>query len=135
MSEISKLCRKTYQDFIERQPILTELKRSLRVHERVPVFVDNMAAEIHKLQFEVKRETVIKMIEDMTRYFIMAVEQTSKERVMSQVERMRIKTEASTKAIMDKAADAFNNLGVENVTKDKHGETHHQTAIIEKAPD
>ncbi len=122
MSEVRDLCRKTYKEFIEAQNYPTELKRALRVHERVPVFIDNLAREFTDCKFKVSRVQIESAVADMTRIFVSGVLKQATEKTMSQIKIGMLKAEKARKAEMDLLADAVN----------KRGEMYEQTFQDEK---
>lgn len=130
MSDVRELCRKTYREYIETQPIPTELRRALRTHERVPNFIDNLSREIHKVHTGVKRETIIKMVEDMTKFFVIAVTQSAEEKAMSPIKKAMILARKAEADQFRKDAEQLERLGTNHVIETEKGEIHKsQTAV------
>lgn len=126
MGEIQTLCRKVYVETIEQAEINTELKRALRTHERVPVFIDNLARDFSKLSMRVKRETIELAARDMTYIFIRAVDEKAKQAVMSDIAKMLVRKEHDDLEEFRRTAEILENQGVENVTEEKGLETSRQ---------
>ncbi len=126
-----ELVRKTYRAYIETMPIPTELKRSLRTHERVPRFIDNMAAEFQKLTFDVKRETIISAVEDMTRIFVLALQTSAEQKALSPIAKAMIKKREADMNQFRREAAAIEKAGVNNVTLNKDGEISTQVVNVD----
>ncbi len=118
-----EFCRKTYRDYIQRAPIPTELKRSLRTHERVPAFIDNLAKELLKVNSKVKRENLVTAVESMTGLFINAVHRQAEEKAMSPIKKMMLKQDADRKKKFQKAANLIERKGSSSVIQSAKGET------------
>lgn len=114
MSEIRDLCRKTYQEWVNGGAYPAELKRALRAHERVPLFIDNLAKEFTTMKFKVKKEQIISAVRDLTRVFISNVIREAEERALSPLKIAMMKAEQSRKDEMSRLADAVNRLGDQN---------------------
>lgn len=133
MSEIRDLIRKAYRDYIETEySVPTELRLSLRTHERVPVFVDNMARELSRPGLNLKRETLIMCVRDMTRFFIENVKRAAEERTLSPLAKSLLKKRVDDMKDFRRQAEALENEGKEHVATDKAGETHRQSLIVDE---
>lgn len=122
-TDLRALCISIYQDFVRTAEIPTELKRSLRSHERVPVFVDNLCHEIKKLTFTPRRETLELMVRDMTRIFINAVQRQAEERIMSPVKKLAILKRQADADAFRKEADELERTSTLEIEEGKKGET------------
>lgn len=131
-SEIRDLCRKTYQETIKAMEIPVELKRSLKVHERVPLFIENIARDLALSKKTLKRETIIQATRDMTRMFVGLVERKAKEGLMSTLAKRALKTEVEKKLQFQKNLDALEGLGTKSVTQTKKGVVEKQTIDVDK---
>ena len=127
MSDIRELCRKIYRETVEAADINTELKRSLRTHERVPVFIDNLAAQFKGLRFTVKRDSIEKAVRDLTWWFIKAAERKAHENLMSDMEKLMIKAKEQAKEDFRREAEALEKKGAESVIEENGFETQRQT--------
>lgn len=125
MSELKRLCRETYQRTIKDAPFPKELKLALRSHERVPVFIDNLAKEIGKISFKVKRETIEQTVRDMTLYFVEVVKFQAEDRVMSPIRAAMLKMEIEKKKALEKLSEALESQGADCVTTNEKG---HETS-------
>ncbi len=135
MNDIRKICQDEYQKYVKDQPIPVELKRALRAHERIPLFIDNMAhqfAQCEKRNVKVSREQIISAVRDLTKIFILNVTQQAEERAMSPIKKAHLKAKASQIADMKKLGDALVNKGdaIEEVTQDKKGNQTSKATVI-----
>lgn len=121
--EIRDLCRKTYRETIAGLDISPDFKRALRIHERLPAFIDNLARELSTMKFKVTKEHVINSTRGMTKMFVANVERQNRERVMSDLAKMDLRKQAESKEKLDKALDKFESLGTEDVIETKKGTT------------
>lgn len=119
-TDIRAFCRRVYQDTIAKHEN-TELKRALKTHERVPAFIDNLARELGGLTFDVKPATIEMCVRDMTNLFIRCVETGSKERLMSDLEKLRIKQREAEAEEFRKEAAELEAASEEYVAQDKAG--------------
>ena len=107
------------------------LKDALKTHERIPVFIDNLAAQLSGIK-KISREQVVSAVRDLSHVFVRAVRLQADERVISPLKKAIAKAEASRKAEMDKLVDAIDTRGITNATQDKAGnETHRQEIEID----
>ena len=107
------------------------LKDALKTHERIPVFIDNLAAQLSGIK-KISREQVVSAVRDLSHVFVRAVRLQADERVISPLKKAIAKAEASRKAEMDKLVDAIDTRGITNVTQDTAGnETHRQEIEID----
>lgn len=135
MNPIRKIITETYQKTITDGPYNSELKRSLRVHERVPVFFDNLTRELSKPGFNPTREQIELATRDLTHVFIRAVHMKAEERVMSPLKKAMAKAAKSRADEMKRLVIAIEKQGEENeqITEDKKGETSRSVVNVEKA--
>lgn len=134
--DIKDLCRKTYADFIDSYPFLnSELRRALKTHERIPVFIDNLAKDLGRLNHQVKRETVIKAVQDMTQFFIKTVEWQAQERLITPLEKALRKVRQSELAEIRANAQLLEETGQTHVTKTEKGVTERTTYNLDKIAD
>lgn len=124
-SDVRALCRRIYRETIEKQEN-TELKRALRTHERVPAFIDNLAREVSRLKFSVKKESIEAMVRDMTAWFIKCVDLQAVARVESKMAQIMREKRAQEAEEFRKEAEALEAQGEHRVTQDQKGETDHQ---------
>ena len=90
MSTLGDLIKSTYQETIKEGPWPDELKRSLRAHERIPAFFGNLHKEFDKPGLNLKRETVVMAVRDMTMLFVAAVHRKAEERIMSPLKKAQL---------------------------------------------
>ena len=106
--------------------ISPELKRALGHHERVPVFVDNLALEIKALQEhnlkknkEYIEEKFIKdLVYDMVDIFIIGLEEKAKEMQMSDIEKSAKKAKADAARDLENSSNGNISGEYEELTKD-----------------
>lgn len=96
-----------YQRTVTNHPTIPkELKKALRVYERVPAFLDNITKELAAPAFKNHSNNQIrKIIEDSTVFFINLVQRRAEEKAMSTAEMNRLKQAEVDKAVLNKAAD------------------------------
>lgn len=128
--DIRTLCLRTYQDYVRTASIPNELRRSLRAHERVPRFIDNLADQFKRLTFEVKKETIEHAVRDMTRLFVANVQRQAEEKSFSSLKRSMIIREAELKARARALVDRVLDGGKTHVTQDQKGNTTERQTII-----
>lgn len=107
-------------DFRERvflnSEIPSELKSALKYNERVPLFIDNLNAEINKIvnsrkTFKLDRYKLKMIVYDLTDMFCMAVKSEAENRYKSDLEKS---LQAKPDYGLDKFGNGFNEeLGVE----------------------
>lgn len=131
-SEIRDLCRQTFRETVLTMEIPRELKVALKVHERVPVFIDNLAKELSTTQFKVTKEHVIQATRDLTKTFALLVERQAKERVMSDIGKAMIRDQADKQVQLQRDVETLEGLGTEDVITTKEGSTLKQTIAIDE---
>lgn len=114
-STIRELCRKEYQFVVRTMEMPEELRRALKSHERVPLFIDNLAREFGKLTFQAKKETIVQAVHDMTKLFIVGVRANAEAMQMSSLERARLEREAEKAERMKKDVETFDEKGFAHV--------------------
>lgn len=92
-----------------------ELRRALKSHERVPMFIDNLAREFGNLTFQAKKETIVQAVHDMTKLFIVGVQANADAVRMSDQQRRRAKREADRQAQLKKDVETFDEKGFGHV--------------------
>lgn len=127
---IKTICRNDFQEYVALADINADLKRALKSHERVPAFVDNLAKELYHLPFDVSRETIKKLVYDMSDLFIKLLVRKADEGLMSDIAKTQIQKEADTIKKMDQLADDLISGGTEHVTENAQGTTYRQTIEI-----
>lgn len=123
-AEIRKIVEETYRKVIKEGPYPEDFKRSLKTHERIPRYFDNLVRELSKPLLNLKRETIELAATDMTRLFVRACFQRAEERVMSPVKKAMLKAQHARIQEMKKLGDAFAAQGDANekVKKTAKGE-------------
>lgn len=135
MSDVRALCRADYQEYVAMAQIPRELKDALKTHERVPVFVDNLAREIKAIERvrvgkRLDRMTIKKMVYDLTEMYIGAVKRQADERMMSEVARHQAIQDQTNLQLMRDAADLLTQHEVTTVEQTPQGEITRTTVKI-----
>lgn len=93
-----------YQERVALCSVPEDLKRSLKAHERVPQFVDNLVNEINRFPTKIKVDRVkLKyLVHQMTDIFILAVKTTAENKFKSEIEKNAILKLAEEPAFLDK---------------------------------
>jgi hypothetical protein len=119
-NDLVQIVRQAYKDYIMTAPpeeVSSELREALKVHERIPLFVDNMARQIQIMEKRkgkhLKKWQIEWVVKDMVRIFIRGVELKKEKMYTSDVERRRRETEAQTIKDMRDLADAITGEGDE----------------------
>jgi hypothetical protein len=123
---IREIVRADFEEFIRIDPSVPNgLRSSLKLKERVPSFVDRIAAEI--IQVEVSgvkftREDIKMMVYDLSRIFVHLLKTKAHEAEMSDLARAAMKNQIEGDEIIQKLdkdgnADLTDELGV--IIKDK----------------
>lgn len=107
------LCRKAFNAYVDGDlAIPSELRHSLRGHERMPRFIDNLALELEKIQnLRVRKgkkpfadEILSDLVQGMTRVFIQGIMNEARRRYESDFDRIvREGAERDRKEIEDAA--------------------------------
>jgi hypothetical protein len=105
--DVRKLCIADYQEYIKLADLPTELKRALKTEERVPVFIDNLARQIHQLPVHVSRTRIKECVYDMTKIFISCVQKRAEFRTMSDLEKRKLEVDQANLKVLRDAADAL----------------------------
>lgn len=130
MSDVRELCRRVYRETVEAAEINTELKRSLRTHERVPVFIDNLARQFAVLSWRIKRESIEMAARDLTRWFIANVDRKAKENLMSDMEKLTIKAKHDAQEEFRRQAEVLETKGADHVFEKEGLETQRQEIVV-----
>jgi len=126
MNEL-EFCRHIYAQRIKaRQDIPADLRTALRTHERVPVFIDRLAAEFRKVT-NVKRDTIEKAAIEMTDLFISCVIKRRDEDMLSFAAKATILEQKNKADAFKREADALEKKGADYVTSEKGLEKIHTT--------
>jgi len=125
MSEIRRLVRKIYQEVIEKDPrVPANLRSMLKSHERIPRFIDNVSMQIEKFRPNTKRETVERIVREMTLLFVSTAKQKAEENAMSPINKTLLRMKQDAQRRLDAAAEAVNAGETSYVaTDDKGNET------------
>lgn len=83
-----------YQSTIALAQINSELKRALKTYERVPIFIDNLVKQFGTNPGQFSEFQIRQAANSMTNYFIQMVTKKANERIMSDLEKRRVQTEA-----------------------------------------
>jgi bacterioferritin (cytochrome b1) len=123
MASIREMILADYQErILTVQGIPDDLRRALKDHERVPLFVENLTREIKKIEqvkpkFKMDRVKLKSLVYDMTDVFWRAVKTTAEDKYKSEIER-QIKSSSSEDLFkgLDAQGNGFiSELGVEVV--------------------
>ena len=119
-----------YQSTILSADIPTELKRSLKYHERVPQFILNLEKEIKSYK-KLFREKEIRLItHSLTNLFIASIKQIADEAYLSDLEKSRLLKKEAEKVEFNKFADKILEEENEQFTKEEKGLTGRSTHEI-----
>ncbi len=100
--DLKHLITSDYQEAVSLLPgIPGELRKALKSHQRVPVFIDNLVKEVSTLPKHLRpdRLKLKRIVYDLTNVFVMNVKRQAEERHMSELAKQAVKNEA------DKALD------------------------------
>lgn len=96
-----------YQTTVALANINSELKRALKTYERIPLFLDNLCKQLAGPKHNFNEFQIRQATHSMTLLFIQMVEKKAKERLMSDVEKQRIKTEAYQKQKLEEKIEKY----------------------------
>lgn len=98
---------KEYQACVRNSPAVPpELKEALRVNERVPGFIDNLAREFSNPFFKNYTNNALRVIiQDATQMFLNLLNQKAYEKSLSESAVLQIKRDMADKQIIEKACD------------------------------
>lgn len=131
MSGVKDIIRKAYQAQIREGGYNSELIRALRVHERVPVFIDNMAKEFSTQKgMKFNRDQIEFAAREMTKVFVIMVERQAEERLMSPLAKAMRKAKVDAEETFRKEAEALEKKGADNVFETIKGQVDTQVTII-----
>jgi hypothetical protein len=108
-----KLVLDSYQEAVRLHPTAnSELKASLKAHERVPQFIDNMCKELDKVQTMAiakrgkpySEKHIKEIVYDMTNVFIMGVEEVARKRYESEARKYLEQRQAQERADLESSA-------------------------------
>lgn len=127
--DIKQMIRADYQERVAlRQDIPSEFKKSLKTHERIPVFVDNLAKEIGKipdarrkngqpLRWKLDRRKLKDLVYSMTDLFISSALKHCEDRHKSDLQKALEKEQAEKfKGLNNEGDGVVEELGVEVVS-------------------
>lgn len=132
MADIRTVCRREFRRYIEESDMPREFKATLKTHERVPVFIDNLAKQLSGLPHHINRDDIVGAVRDLTRTFIHAVKLKMDQDRRSQLENARLKAEADKATATDRQADYLESLGADRVQikTDEKGNTIEKQTIV-----
>ncbi len=128
--DVKHLCVQYFKEYLEQVETDRELVRALKSHERVPVFIDNLARSLYHLPVRVSKQTIKTCVFDLTRIFTNCLKIKAKEMYMSDLEKSLIKKKEEEKIMADQLADAIFSQGKEEVVKNENGTTYKETVRI-----
>ena len=128
--DVRALCVQYFKEYLDEIETDKELVRSLKHHERVPMFIDNLARSLYHLPVRVSKQTIRTCVFDLTRIFTNCLKIRAKEMYMSDLEKSLIKKKEEEKMMADQLADAIFSGQNETVTQDEKGITHKETVRI-----
>lgn len=107
------ICRAAYQSYIATAEMPEDLRRSLKTHERVPAFIDNLAMHVERIEKSPKLkartrlniEKITSLAIDFTKVFVANVIRQADERRMSDAEKQRILKAQSDAKELDKLVE------------------------------
>lgn len=112
MSEISRLIYQDYLEAVALSPNATpQLKAALKTNERVPAFLENLQAEVHKNQHLLDRQSIKQLVYDLTNVFILVVEGAYRQREMSDLALMAEKAKQEKKDDLTRMATELDKTG------------------------
>jgi hypothetical protein len=106
--DIAHLVKTDYQEAVRMLPSVdAELKRSLKSHERVPKFLENLSREISRLPNHLRpdRARIKKIVYDMTELFVHNVKRQADEMAMSDARKQAEIAAAQAKKDLDMTAN------------------------------
>lgn len=109
------VARRDYKEYLElhKADLPDGLLSALKTHERVPLFIDNLAKELQEVQargLSVDRVTIKNAVYDLTATFIETVKAQAETRQLSELEKIRRKE--AQKTLDEKISDISNELDV-----------------------
>ena len=106
---LRELIRSSYQERIALAPIPEELRRSLRSHERIPKFFDNLERELAVLPPALRSVERIKdAVYSLTDIFTANLKRIADERQMSDLAKQAERDAAAARVRRDELADRLN---------------------------
>lgn len=112
MSELMDLIRKDFDAKLCLMPeIKMEFKAAIRKGQKYPIFLRNLHEQLGRVP-KLQRETVRKVVYDFTEYHMRAFQKYCDERIMSQLEKSRLKKVEDDKATAHKVVDKIIQTGV-----------------------
>lgn len=102
----------------------TELRRSLRAHERVPMFIDNLAKELRKMPMTLKRETIHDAVRDLTLLFINTAQTARDQKMLSVMSKLSLEAQIQKRKDLAAEVDAINQRSTDHVSTEKGFEVH-----------
>jgi membrane-associated HD superfamily phosphohydrolase len=111
---IRDICREEWKRFVENADIDPEFKRALKVHERVPVFIDNLCRELMTVK-NVTKDDIIKAVRDMSGWFLTNAQRKAGEQMMSDATKSMMLKKQAEKEQFDKDVETIDKKGVMHV--------------------
>jgi len=124
VSNIRSVCVAAYRAAINAPNVDPELRRSLRTHERVPLFIDNLTREFTQAErngVKVSRAMIEAGTHDMTQIFIGAVIRSAEEKLLSPLAIALKNAETARAERLKKQIDALTQGEIEHVKTDEKG--------------
>lgn len=126
--DIRQIVNEDFQEFILMDPsVPNDLRDSLRVKERSPLFINNLVGQIHEVirvkpHIKLDRMKIKNLVYDMTKMFVHLLKVKADEMIASEAEKSRIKASIEGDEISQMLddhgnADLTEQLGV--IIKDK----------------
>lgn len=125
MNEI-ELARLTFKERINaREDIPREFKQALRAHERVPVFIDNLARELKKVP-RLTKDNLIFAVNQMTDVFVSCVMKKRDIDMMTHAQRSLIQKQEFEKELFKAQTELLEQKGADHVFSDQGIEEAHE---------
>lgn len=106
------LIRKDFDEKLCLMPdINLDFKAAIRRGRNYPLFLRNLHAQLIKVP-KLQRETVRRVVYDFTEYHMRAFQKYADERIMSDLEKSRLKKVEDDRATADKVVDRITKTGV-----------------------
>lgn len=119
-----EFARSIYKQIVESEPMNEDLRRSLRAHERVPLFIDNLTRELEKLGgTNLKKETIEQAVGDLTRFFINACQTSRDQKMLSTMARLSLEAKIAERKRLRDEAQNLNARSTDHVHSEEKGQT------------
>lgn len=102
---LRQIIEETYKQTVQQAEIPSDLRDALKANERVPQFLRNLERELAVMPSKLQtREQAVFATRELTLFFIRNVQRRANEMMLSDAEKMRIKTEHHNAQVLDRAA-------------------------------